>query len=73
MLLKDGRLDEDQSGALRIANYVMTGGQLYRWRRTEAGLGEEVQSSLWDGVAKLMDRGPWDLLSSLPGAPRTNP
>ena len=65
MLLKDGRIDEDQSGALRLANYVLTGGQLYRWRRAEAGPGEEVKSRLLDSIATLLDRGSWDLLESL--------
>jgi hypothetical protein len=62
MLLKDGRLHEGQSGALRIVNYVKTGGQLYCWRRAETGQGEGVQGRLWDGVASLLDHGPWDLL-----------
>ncbi len=63
MLLKDGRLDEDQSGALRIVNYAMTGGQIYRWKRADTGMGAEVQPKLWDGIAKVLDLGPWDLLS----------
>jgi len=62
MLLKTGKIDEDQSGALRLANYVLTGGQLYRWKRAETGPGEEVKARLLDGVASLFDQGTWDLL-----------
>jgi hypothetical protein len=65
MLLKDGKIDEDQSGALRLVNYVLTGGQLFRWKRAEAGPGEEVKARLLDGAASLLDRGSWDLLESL--------
>jgi hypothetical protein len=65
MLLMQGRIDEDQSGALRLANYVLTGGQLFRWKRGETGLGEELRARLWDGVASLFNRGTWDLLESL--------
>ena len=36
MLLEEGRIDEDQSGALSLVNYALTGGQLYRWRRDMA-------------------------------------
>ena len=46
MLLKDRRLEQNQSGGLRIANYALTGGQLYRWKRTEIGFGEEVRVRL---------------------------
>lgn len=65
MLLKYGKIDEDQSGALRLANYILSGGQLYRWKRAETGPGEEVKASLLDGVASLLDRGSWDFLESL--------
>jgi len=41
MLLKEGRIDEDGLSALRFANYVLTGGQLYRWKRRECGPGED--------------------------------
>lgn len=71
MLLKTGRIDEDLSGALRLVNYVLTGGQLYRWKRAETGPGEEIRARLLDGVATLLDRGTWDLLQRL--VPRTRP
>jgi hypothetical protein len=71
MLLKTGRIDEDLSGALRLVNYVLTGGQLYRWKRAETGPGEEIKARLLDGVATLFDRGTWDLLQRL--VPRTRP
>jgi hypothetical protein len=65
MLLKDGRIDEDQSGALRLANYVLTGGQVYRWKRAETGPGEEMKARLLDTVSSFLDRGSWDLLDGL--------
>jgi len=71
MLLKDGKIDEEVSGALRLVNYVLTGGQLYRWRRAETGPGEEVKGRLLDGVASLFDQGTWDLLERL--LPRKHP
>jgi len=71
MLLKDGKIDEEISGALRLVNYVLTGGQLYRWRRAETGPGEEVKGHLLDGVASLFDQGPWDLMERL--LPRRRP
>ena len=71
MLLKDGKIDEEMSGALRLVNYVLTGGQLYRWRRAETGPGEEVKGRLLDGVASLFDQGTWDLLERL--LPRKHP
>jgi|SRR5579872_3314121 len=71
MLLKDGRIDQDQSGTLRIVNYILSGGQLYRWKRRETGPGEEIKAQLLDAVASLLDRGSWDLLERLfPGALR---
>jgi hypothetical protein len=65
MLLIYGRIDEDQSGALRLANYALTGGQLFRWKRRETGPGEEVRAALWDGVASLFDYGSWNLVELL--------
>ena len=57
MLLKNGKIDEDQWGALRLVNCVLIGGQFYGWRREETGPGEEVTARLRDGVASLFDRG----------------
>lgn len=71
MLLKDGKIDEELSGALRLTNYVLTGGQLYRWKRAETGPGEEVKDRLLDDLASLFDRGTWDLSARL--FPRTRP
>jgi len=71
MLLKDGRIDEDHSGALRLANYFLSGGQLFRWKRKELGPGEEIKARLLDTAAALLDQGTWDLLERLfPGTPR---
>ena len=64
-LLQNGRIDQDQSSALRLAHYVLTGGELFLWRRNETGPGEELQGRLWDCVAAALDLGPWDLLKSL--------
>lgn len=71
MLLKDGRIDEDQSGALRLTNYVLTGGQLYRWKRAETGPAEEMKARLLDTVSSFLDRVSWDLLERL--FPSTRP
>jgi hypothetical protein len=65
MLLKYGRIDENQSGVVRIANYVLTGGQLFRWKRSETGPGEEVKAQSLDGLASALDLGPWNLLENL--------
>jgi hypothetical protein len=65
MLLKDGRINEDLAQALRLINYPLTGGQLYRWRRSDTGPGEEIKATILDAVASLLDRGPWDLLENL--------
>jgi hypothetical protein len=62
MLLKNGRIDENHSGAVRIANYLLTGGQLFRWKRSETGPGEEVKTQLLDGLASAFDLGPRNLL-----------
>ena len=71
MLLKDGRIDEDHSGALRLANYFLSGGQLFRWKRKELGPGEEIKARLLDSAAALLDQGTWDLLERLfPGTVR---
>ncbi|MGD0326042.1 MAG: hypothetical protein ABSD45_20145 [Terriglobia bacterium] len=71
ILLKDSRIDEDTSTALRFANYVLTGGQLYRWKRRESGPGEEITGTLLDFAADLLDRGPTNLLNQI--FPRTRP
>jgi hypothetical protein len=65
MLLKDGRIDEDLAQALRLINYPLTGGQLYRSRRADTGPGEEIKATILDAVASLLDRGSWDLLENL--------
>jgi hypothetical protein len=71
MLLKYGRIDEDQSGALRLVNYVLTGGQLFRWKRAEVGPADEVKARMLDTISSVLDRGSWDLLERL--FPSTRP
>jgi hypothetical protein len=61
MLLKDGKIDGDHSGAMRFSNYVLTGGQLFRWTPEEIGPGEEVRGASWDGIASWLNHGEWDL------------
>jgi len=65
MLLTQGRIDPDQSRALRTVQYILHGGQLYRWRRNESGPGEELKGKLWDAVGKSLYFGEWDLLKKL--------
>jgi hypothetical protein len=67
MLLWNGNIDPEQSQALRLVHYVLSGGQLYRWRRSEAGPGQELTGKLWDAVGTNLDFGPWDLLKKLEG------
>ena len=71
MLLADGRINPEQSRALRIVHYVVSGGQLYRWRRNESGPGQELKGKLWDAVGKALNFGPWDLFETLFPRPRT--
>lgn len=62
MLLREGKIDEDQSGAVRLLNHVLFGGQLIRWRRKETGPGEEVKERVVDSFAALFStaaRGPF--------------
>lgn len=65
MLLANGKINPDQSQALRAAHYIMHGGQLYRWHRDETGLGQELKGKLWDAVGTALNFGPWDLLAKL--------
>jgi hypothetical protein len=65
MLLANGNINPAQSQALRIAHYVLTGGQLFRWLRGESGPAEELRGYLWDAVGNGLNFGPWDLLESL--------
>jgi hypothetical protein len=58
---KDGKIDEDHSGATRFSSYVLTGGQLLRWRPEETGPREEVKAASRDSIASPFDRGVSDL------------
>ena len=65
MLLANGKINPEQSQALRLAHFAMSGGQLYRWRRNETGPGEDLKGKLWDAIGKTLDLGPWDLFKKL--------
>ncbi len=54
-------LGDTHSRALRIVNYVGTGGQLYHWKRKETGAGQEIPPEFWDSLSGVFDRGQWDL------------
>jgi len=56
MLLKQSSIDEEGSGVLRIANYILTGGQLFRWKRQESGAGEELNGVLKDFAADFLQQ-----------------
>lgn len=65
MLLLRGKLDPEQSQALRAVQYLLHGGQLYRWCRDEIGPGHELHRKFWDELARNFDFGPWDLLKAI--------
>lgn len=69
MLLANGKLNKEQSEALRIVEYAVYVGQLYRWRRNETGPGLELRGKLWDAIGTALNLGPRDLLEQL--FPRT--
>ena len=54
-------IGDKHSLALRVVNYIGTGGQLYRWKRNETGQGQEVSPEFWDHLSAVFDRGQWDL------------
>jgi hypothetical protein len=54
-LLKTGRINSQDSQILRAAGFILTGGQLFRWRRREFGSGQELQA-LWGDVAAQLLR-----------------
>jgi hypothetical protein len=68
MLLYNGKIDETHSGALRLGSYILTGGQLFRWRREETGPGEEITAASCDAISSLFDQGVWDLAELLTSA-----
>lgn len=61
MRLWYGEMEDKHSRALRIVNYIGTGGQLYHWRRKETGAGQEISPEFWDHLSGVFDRGQWDL------------
>lgn len=65
MLLADGKINPEQSQALRLVHYIVSGGQLYCWRKNETGLGQELTGKLWDAVGNTLNFGPWDLFERL--------
>jgi hypothetical protein len=48
------KIDNEGLRLLQAANYLITGGQLYRWRRRETGKGEELKGRLYDVAASLL-------------------
>jgi hypothetical protein len=65
MLLANGKINPEQSRALRLVHYIVSGGQLYRWRRNEIGPGQELTGKLWDAVGNALNFGAWDLFEML--------
>ncbi len=65
MYLLKGEIDPEQSQALRAAQYILHGGQIYHWRRNEMGPGQELQGKGWDALAKKLYFGQWDLLKTI--------
>lgn len=65
MMLANGKINPDQSEALRMVHYIVYGGQLYRWHRNETGPGRELTGKLWDAVGNALNFGPWDLFEKL--------
>lgn len=61
MRLWHEEIGDEHSLALRVVNYIGTGGQLYHWRRNETGQGQEVPPEFWDRLSAVFDRGQWDL------------
>jgi hypothetical protein len=48
------RIDNKARRVLQGVNYVLTGGQLYRWKRSETGTGRELEGCLYDLAASLL-------------------
>lgn len=55
-ILQDRKIDSDASSLIRTVNYAITGGQILRWTRGEAGEGEEITGKLWDSLAFVFNR-----------------
>jgi hypothetical protein len=55
-VLQNRKVDDDVSHILQALNFVITRGQLYRWKRGEVGAGEELSGDLWDLVASILDK-----------------
>jgi hypothetical protein len=69
MLLLKGKISSGLSSALRMAQYVQSGGQVYRWRRNEVGPGAEVSAAFLDWLSQKL-AGRWDLFGgTAPGNP----
>jgi hypothetical protein len=56
LLLQNHKIDSDASSFIRTLNYAITGGQILRWTRGEAGEGEELTGRLWDSLAFVFNR-----------------
>ena len=56
LVLKDRKIDSEASSLMRTLNYVITGGQIFRWRRADVGKGEELSAKLWDSLPGVLNR-----------------
>lgn len=59
-----GRIDEEISIASRGGSYLVTGGELFRWKRGETGAGQELRGTLWDIVGQVVAPKVRDLVRS---------
>jgi hypothetical protein len=64
-VLFSGKINHEMSQVLRLAQYGLTGGQIFHWRRSETGPGQEFNALAWDALATGMDHGPWDLAEEI--------
>ncbi|MBL8233195.1 MAG: hypothetical protein JNL98_32150 [Bryobacterales bacterium] len=51
-LLQTGRINAADSQAYRAVGYLLTGSQVYRWRKDETGPSEELNNALWDAAGE---------------------
>jgi hypothetical protein len=58
MLLANGKINPEQSQALRLVHYIVSGGQLYCWRKNETGPGQELTGKLRDAAGNTLNFGP---------------
>jgi hypothetical protein len=64
-MLASGRIDEEISIASRGGSYIVTGGELFRWKRAETGPAQEITGKLWDIVGQVVGPKVRDLAQSM--------